>query len=126
MNGKLQDKIKQHEVVVLENQTLQKQFMALKKEHKALEAELKRRKPAKESPIEVEKPPAPTEVKADHQAPAVERRDAQSQTDAISYAIGTQPTIDHHDGIEIDQQTDTTQIQSTTNHPLFGSQKNKL
>jgi hypothetical protein len=110
MNGKIQDKIKQHEVVVLENQTLQKQFTALKKEHKALEAELKRRKPAKESPVEVAKPPVPSEVKED-QPPAVEKRDAQSQTDAISYAIGgTQPTVDHHDGIEIDQQTDTTQI----------------
>jgi hypothetical protein len=109
MNGKIQDKIKQHEVVVLENQTLQKQFTALKKEHKALEAELKRRKPAKESPVEVAKPPAPSEVK--EETPAVEKRDAQSQTDAISYAIGgTQPTVDHHDGIEIDQQTDTTQI----------------
>lgn len=51
----------------------------------------------------------------------MEKRDAQSQTDAIPNVIGTQATLDHIDGIEIDQQTDTTQIQSTTNHPLFGS-----
>ena len=109
--------------------------MGLKKEHKALETQLKSRKPAKESPLEVAKPPTPPVEKPKPAAAAttaaavtLEKRDAESQTDAVSFVMmgGTQPTLDHHDGIEIDQQTDTTQIQSTTNHPLFGSQKHKL